>query len=271
MATVMIQTGTARVGSADLYYEVHGRGDPVILLHSGMASLREWDPVLPLLREHYAIVVFDRAGIGRSSGLAFERDIVDKGVEEVAGLMRHLDVERARLLGSCLGGAIALCLASRRPHLVQSVMSTGVLFRGGEALRGRLATLFRPWTRMPVSFQQTMRRVHGVAGVESAYERFRQMYTGAGPVGYASSPDYDIRREVVSVPCPVLLAHGDRDPFWGVDQPAGVYRGMERAALSVVPFCAHYPHLEHPTTLAAQARAFFAEELTCAASAATSR
>jgi pimeloyl-ACP methyl ester carboxylesterase len=255
----MAQTGTARIGSSDLYYEVHGDGDPLILLHSGMASLREWDPVVPLLSEHYALVAFDRAGAGRSSGLAFERDIVDKGVDELAALMRHLGLERARLLGSCVGGAIALCLASRRPCLVQSVVSTGVLFQGGADLRRRLAAMFRPWTRMPASFQQTLRRVHGADGVEQAYERFRLMYTGADPVGYASSPDYDIRAEVGAVGCPVLMVHGDRDPFWGVDQPAGVYRRMNYAALSVVPFCAHYPHLDHPTTMAAQARAFFAE------------
>ena len=252
-------TGTAHLAGGDIYYEVHGAGEPIVLLHGGMASLREWDAIVPLLADRFQVVVYDRAGVGRSSGRPFQPDIVTNGVEELVGFVQHLGFDRVCLFGSCVGGAVALRAAACATVPVKSVLTTGVLFHGDERLRQRLATLFRPWTRMPRKFQDMLRHVHGDHHVESAYETFRGMYAQADPAGYASSPEYDIRAELRHVTCPVLTVHGDRDPFWGVEQPASAYHLMPNAALWVLPYCAHYPHVEHPRTVAAQAVQFFAE------------
>lgn len=255
----MATSGMACLPTHDVYYEIHGDGEPVVLLHGGMASLREWDPIVPLLAERFQIVAYDRAGVGRSSGRPFQRDIVTNGLEELAALIEYFHFDRVCLFGSCAGGAIALRVAAGLPGPVKSVVTTGVLFHGEARLRERLATLFRPWTRMPRSFQDTVRRVHGDSRMELDYEGFRQMYTQADPVGYASSPDYDLRGELPRVICPVLTIHGDRDPFWGPEQPASAYHLMANAALWVLPRCAHYPHVEYPQMVAAHAAAFFAE------------
>jgi pimeloyl-ACP methyl ester carboxylesterase len=254
-----MHSGTLHLADDDIYYEIHGRGDPLLVLHGGMASLREWDAIVPMLAESFQVVAYDRAGVGRSGGRPFQRDIVANGADELERVIKHFGFERVRLFGSCIGGAIALRLAAQSKVRVRSLVTTGVLFRGSVELRQRLATVFRAWTGMPRQFQETLRRVYGGNGVETSYETFRQMYAKAEPVGYASSPDYDIRAELPGVTCPVLTVHGDRDPFWGVEQPASAYHLMPNAALWVLPRCAHYPHVEYPQIVAAQAAAFFRE------------
>ena len=254
-----IRSGTIRLDGGGAYYEVQGEGEPMLLLHGGMATLREWDAIIPLLTDRFQTIAYDRAGIGRSSGRAFQADIVANGVEELAAIKESLGLERVYLFGSCIGGAIALSYAARSPASVRSVMTTGVLFHGDERLRQRLATAFRPWAGMPRAFHDMMRRLQGEADLERAYETFRCMYTQSAPVGYASSPDYDLRGELPKIKCRTLTVHGDRDPFWGVEQPASSYTLLAEGALWVLPRCAHYPHVEYPALVATQARMFFTE------------
>jgi 3-oxoadipate enol-lactonase len=254
------QTGTTKVDADDVYYEVRGEGDPLVLLHSGMGSSREWDALAPRLGGHLRVYAYDRRGIGRSSGEAFRGDLVERGIDELSRFMDGLGIDRAHLFGSCLGGAIALGLASRDPGRVRSVVTTGVLFRGGPAMRERLSTVFRPWDRMPVPFQQMLNRAQGTADSKAFYERFRRMYAEGEAVGYASSPEYDLRDRLGRIACPVLAVHGDRDPFWGVDQPASAYSLILKSALWVVPYCGHFPHLEHPQAVATQALQFLGGE-----------
>jgi 3-oxoadipate enol-lactonase len=59
-------SGLAEVNGASLYYEIVGAGEPVILLHAGIADRRMWDRQLEALAEHYHVVRYDRRGFGRS-------------------------------------------------------------------------------------------------------------------------------------------------------------------------------------------------------------
>ncbi len=252
------RSGTVRLAAGDIYYEAGGAGRPVVLLHGGMASLREWDVLRPLLSGSFPWVAYDRAGVGRSGGAAFQPDIVANGAAELDCVFERLGIERAGLIGSCLGGAIALRFAGQFPERVQAVITTGVLFHGSGQLRQRLSSVLRPWSRMPRQFHDAVRRVYGEDNAESSYERFRRMYGHGESVGYASSPDYDLRAELARIACPVLTVHGDRDPFWGVEQPASAYPLLLQGALWVLPDCAHYPHVEYPRVFGDQAARFFA-------------
>lgn len=251
--------GTVAVGSDSIYFEAFGEGEPLVFLHGGMASGREWRGFAPLLAADFQGLVYDRRGVGRSSGEPFRADIVTRGVDELSELLDRRGIERAHLYGSCIGGAIALTMAAREPERVSSVVASAVLYRGSLELRERLGRLFRPWERMPAWFHESMSRVHGGPDVPAFYDAFRRIYAEGGSVGYASSPEYDLTALLPVIDRPVLVLHGDRDPFWGVEQAAAAYRLLASSALWIVPACAHYPHLEHAEDAARQARRFLAE------------
>jgi 3-oxoadipate enol-lactonase len=105
----------------DLWYEDVRSGPPVVLLHEGVVDSRIWDPVVPLLQNHYRVIRYDQRGFGRSP--------LPDGPYSVAGdLVSVLDaagVERAVLVGCSRGGGIALTAAVDHPDRVAGLVLVG--------------------------------------------------------------------------------------------------------------------------------------------------
>lgn len=84
----------------DLYYEVNGNGHPVVLIHSGGADLRDWTFVAPLLVKHHMIITYDGQGAGKSPDPTDDVNCV----EDLKGLLDHLNIHTATLVGHSMGG-----------------------------------------------------------------------------------------------------------------------------------------------------------------------
>ena len=100
----------AAVGDDNLYFEDHGSGETVVLLHHGFSAARMWDAIFPgIVEAGYRVVMFDRRGHGKSEpGPDFEefyvRDsFVDENVESMAGLMSLLEPLLICFLGFAVG------------------------------------------------------------------------------------------------------------------------------------------------------------------------
>lgn len=102
----------------DLYYEVNGNGRPVVLLHSGGADLRDWTFVAPLLAKHYKVVTFDGRGAGKSPNPVGDVNCV----EDLKGLLDHLNIHKATLIGHSLGGQIATDFSLEYPEYVSELI-----------------------------------------------------------------------------------------------------------------------------------------------------
>src|SRR4029079_15274260 len=105
---VNTEYGTFRVEAA-------GRGAPVMLIHGGTASAREWRPVLPLLAQHAECVAMDRLGCGESdrSARGYDRATITDGLFALADA---LGWERFAVVGQSFGGFWALSMAFARPE-----------------------------------------------------------------------------------------------------------------------------------------------------------
>jgi 3-oxoadipate enol-lactonase len=114
--------GTTRVGDIKMYYEVHGQGEPLLLIMGFGGSVLDWGCVLPpRLAERYRIIMFDNRGAGRSTqppGPYSIRQMAD----DAAGLMDALGMERAAVFGASMGGMIAQELALNHPHRVEKLV-----------------------------------------------------------------------------------------------------------------------------------------------------
>jgi len=118
------------VNGCEIYYEVHGQGDPLVLIMGLRRNVEWWFRQIPALSEHFQVIAFDNRGAGRSDKPVTEYSI-PLFADDTAGLMDALDISKAQILGISMGGYIAQELALNYPEKVKSLV-LGCTGCGGE-------------------------------------------------------------------------------------------------------------------------------------------
>src|SRR3954453_9397013 len=117
-------TGYVDVNGVHLYHETYGPDDgvPLVLVHGGMLSIDlSWAPLIPRLPDRYRLVAVEVQGHGRTANI--DREITPAATaSDVVGLLDHLGIERAHVLGHSMGGAVAMELAVSHPDRVRRVV-----------------------------------------------------------------------------------------------------------------------------------------------------
>jgi pimeloyl-ACP methyl ester carboxylesterase len=110
--------GYAPVDGLAMFYEIHGAGEPLVLLHGGLSTSGDFDRLVPALAARRRLIAVDRQGHGRTADI--DRPLrFDQLADDTAALLRRLGVERADVFGYSVGGTVALELAIRHPDLVR--------------------------------------------------------------------------------------------------------------------------------------------------------
>jgi pimeloyl-ACP methyl ester carboxylesterase len=118
----------ADVNGLSLYYEEHGSGEPLVLLHGGLGAAELWAPVLPALAAGRRVIAVDLQGHGRTADVdrPFRPETM---ADDVAALIEHLGLERTDVMGYSLGGLVALRTAIQHPERVRRLVLVSVAFR----------------------------------------------------------------------------------------------------------------------------------------------
>src|SRR5213596_1883040 len=111
----------AEVNGISLYYEFHGTGRPLILLHGGLGSGEMFGPVLPALAERHQVVLVDLQGHGRTADIDRPIDI-RLMADDIAALIDHLHLDRPDVVGYSLGGGVALQLGAKYPEKIRRLV-----------------------------------------------------------------------------------------------------------------------------------------------------
>ena len=111
----------ASVNGAELYYEIHGQGTPLVLSHGGWTDTTHWAPNLPALSRRWQVVTYDRRGCGRSQAPA-ESHSWETWRDDLRGLLEHLGIDRAYVGGCSYGALLSLELALHRPEMVMALV-----------------------------------------------------------------------------------------------------------------------------------------------------
>ncbi len=118
----------ASVNGLEMYYEIHGTGRPLVLLHGGLGATEMFGEVLGLLAEARRVIAVDLQAHGRTADinrpLGFELLADDIGV-----LLGHLGLEQADVMGYSLGGGVALQTAIRHPEVVRKLVAVSTPFK----------------------------------------------------------------------------------------------------------------------------------------------
>lgn len=126
------QAGYAAVNGINMYYEIHGEGKPLVLIHGGGSTIETtFGNILPLLAKQYKIIAVELQAHGHTSDRpgpeSFEQD-----ADDVAALLQQLNIPKASFFGFSNGGTTSLQIAIRHPQLVDKlVIASGVYQREG--------------------------------------------------------------------------------------------------------------------------------------------
>lgn len=198
-------TGYAPVNGLSMYYEIHGTGRPLVLLHGAFMTITtNWDGWIEELAKTRQVIAVELQGHGRTADVA--RDITPQNLaDDVAALLRHLRIPQADLLGYSLGGAVAMQVAIRHPDQVRKAVIISSYFRrdgvvpeGVEALKALTADAF---TGTPLETEYRK-----LSPTPDGFPRFVQHLMDAGRKEEDVGAD-----QLKATPAPMFFIHGDAD------------------------------------------------------------
>src|SRR5437773_3531923 len=126
--TTDLQTGYAPVNGLNLYYEVHGTGEPLILLHGGVGATEMFGEILPASSSSRRVIGVDLQAHGRTADI--DRPLSYEAMaDDIAALIKHLGFAKADVMGYSVGGGVAVCTAVRHPEVVRKLVLVSTAFR----------------------------------------------------------------------------------------------------------------------------------------------
>ncbi|CAH2713429.1 Non-heme bromoperoxidase BPO-A2 [Neobacillus rhizosphaerae] len=209
----------------DLYYEVHGEGDPLLLIMGLSLHSKSWFRTLPALREHYKVIIFDNRGVGHS-GKPNTPYSIELMAEDTRAILDAAGVESAHIYGISMGGMIAQRLALTYPERVRSLV-LGCTTSGGAnhvqpgadvslLMLSRASSTASPeemaWVTAPILYSQSFIENHRELVAEDIQKRIElpvQQY--AYMLQLQACLAHDTYNEIDQIKVPTLVIHGDED------------------------------------------------------------
>jgi 3-oxoadipate enol-lactonase len=113
---------TIRVNQIEIYYEIYGKGEPLLLIHGLGSSLRDWEKQIPVFERHFQVIAPDMRGHGRSDKPPGPYS-VSQISDDISQLMEALGIPRFDILGISMGGMVAYQMAVNFPHRIQRLIA----------------------------------------------------------------------------------------------------------------------------------------------------
>jgi pimeloyl-ACP methyl ester carboxylesterase len=196
----------AEVNGINLYYEVHGAGRPVVLLHGGLGSGEMFGPVMPQLAEHHQVVTPDLQGHGRTADIDRPLDI-RLMADDIAALIDHLGLDKPDVVGYSLGGGVALQVAVRHPDKVRRLVAVSANIRR-DAIAAEVLAQQGQVSGSAVDFMKDTPMYHLYQRVAPRPEDFPRLLD---KIGEAMSTNFDFSEDVKRLKVPTLIVAGDAD------------------------------------------------------------
>src|SRR5262249_44262138 len=119
------RNGYAPINGLKMYYEVHGTGEPLILIHGGLGATEMFGEIMPSLSSKRKVIAVDLQGHGRTADI--DRPITFEAMaDDVAAFMKYLGIQSADVMGYSMGGGVALRIAVRHPEVVRKLVIVSV-------------------------------------------------------------------------------------------------------------------------------------------------
>jgi pimeloyl-ACP methyl ester carboxylesterase len=254
-------TGYAPVNGLKMYYEVHGSGDPVVLLHgSFMTITNNWTGWIGELSKTRKVIAVEMQGHGRTADI--KRDFSYENLaDDVAALLDYLKIPSADLIGYSMGGGVAMQCAIRHPEKVRKVVSISAVFRHDGWVKEALDV-----------FPQLTSETFKGSSIETEYKKLSptpsEFPTFVKRVVAMDLKPYDFGADKLkATKAPIFFIHGDAD---GVrlehisemfrlkgDEIFGDMRPRSASRLAILPNTTHITLMERMPVIVPMVNDFF--------------
>jgi pimeloyl-ACP methyl ester carboxylesterase len=196
----------AEVNGLKLYFETHGAGRPLILLHGGLGSGEMFGPILPALAERHQVIAPDLQGHGRTADIDRPID-VRLMADDIAALIEHLGLDEPDVVGYSLGGGVALLTAIKYPAMVRRLVVASANVRRDAiypemlAQQGQVGAAAADFMKDTPMYQLYQR-------VAPRPEDFPRLLD---KMGAGMAEDFDFTEEVRGLQVPTLIVAADAD------------------------------------------------------------
>lgn len=198
------ESGYADVNGLKMYYEVYGQGKPIVLLHGSFMNIPlNWSHIIPLLADDRKVIVAEMQAHGRTKDIP--REFGYEGMaDDVSGLLKHLKIDSADILGYSMGGGIAFQFAVRHPEQLRRL----VVLSGTYAHDGW-------WPEVEASYATFTPEMFNGTPIQKQYDslgndpaRFPEFVKKVLSIDLKP---YDWSEEVKKIQAPMLMVIGDAD------------------------------------------------------------
>ncbi len=198
----------ADLNGIKLYYEVRGSGSPLVLLHGGLGAIEMFGPNLPALAKRHKVIAVDLQGHGRTADI--DRPLsVELMADDIAALIKHLELERADVMGYSLGGGVALLTAIRHPQVVGKLVVVSAPFRKN----GFYPEILAQQGQVTAAAAEAMKQTPMYELYSRIAPRPEDWPRLLGKIGDAMKKDFDFSQQVAAIKSPTLIVAGDADIF----------------------------------------------------------
>ena len=233
MTTLLPSGQTITINGMQMYYVLHGQGEPLLLLHGFTGSSGDWSPFVHDLAGEYQLVIPDLRGHGRSTNPSTEFTFRQCALDMFA-LLDHLGIDRFKAIGLSGGGNTLLHMATQQPGRVEAMVLVSATSYYPEQAR----TVMRQFTIESRTDEewQFMRQSH-----KHGDEQIRAIWMH----GQALKDSYDDMNFTApylsTIAARTLIVYGDRDPLYPVHIALEMYAAIPHSYLWIIPNGGHVP------------------------------
>ncbi|MBI1257833.1 MAG: alpha/beta fold hydrolase [Chloroflexi bacterium] len=244
-----VATGSyAQVNGINLYYEIHGEGEPLILLHGGLGAIEMFGENLAALAAGRQVIGVDLQGHGRTADI--DRPITFEAMaDDVAALIEHLGFKQVDLMGYSMGGQTAQQVSIRHPDLIRKLVLVSCPFKRSQWNTYNLEGM----QQMSAAIAEPMKQTPMYALYSQIAPRVEDWPVLLTKLGNLARTDYGWEKDILSIKSPTLLVAGDADAVLprqmieffellggGLKDGGWDGSGMSSARLAILPGMTHY-------------------------------
>jgi pimeloyl-ACP methyl ester carboxylesterase len=226
---------TLEVNGIDMYYQVLGKGEPLILLHGGLLHSGDtWKNVADDFARHFQVIIPDLRGHGASTNPPGEYFTTKQIAADVFGLLDHLDIDTFKAMGISMGGVTLLHMATQQLDRIDSMVLIGTAsYRSAD---GREIARSTDAYAIPDDQMRRFREIHkhGDQQIISLVEWSRKAADDYQDINF--TPPY-----LSTIKANTLIVHGERDRRVSVSIALEMYQAIPKSLLWVVPNGGHVP------------------------------